>query len=765
MTAHKGRECPKCRGKRCTANNCTNPRYIYNRDLKCGCKKEEIIYKNRFTDTHCCKCKKSFCIYKLDNKYQCSTCRKGKAKQQINTNNGNQWKSTNGIDSQESVQQWNEFMEQEQNQPNTSYTQAVKQSPRNIYYSNCQNCGKTNKKSKGHMQYFEGPLCHKCNIQKENFKRYGTTGRITSCEICGLESDTQQNMERGNRQVYFCEMRCQMIYLACEKANNEEDLIEKLKDLALSKKYSSYPNCNMFGYEGSEDEWQQAKDDARYYYKNGTKKQEALRTFEENQPIVAEISQGIFPTEIREIIAKEASKPEPIISNTFELKDEYHDYEMALEEFDDILTMSNDHDPLFQITQARPITPKNDEFYKQQWGEFYTEQNEIPIMESEFDTQSIETVIQWKNTNNGEDNIQLQTNNDQLVNDLQSIGISTITVEENIPTPMIIEPIIPQTQIQVQTPELPKHEFINRKTARRASMSDIQLNSQQRQVKEIINNYDQMVLEMVNNYNDQIYQIMWNNTNTVESMNLYVNDLEKRFNNLNNKEEKFDELTNVQTTQINELEQIVEKLTQLNKERETVIKDQQQNIDILEKSINNYRIEQIYYEQWKETIDKKEDNNNFIIKGLQIKINDYEERLVNYSKMVKELQELKETINRQEAYITNLKYDEGKLKEERLTLKNNLEKLMQELQEMKNHQPIMEISQKSNEEIPIMESGEESQTNEEIPANDPIMDEKSLKGDVPIMEVYNKKPNKKSKKRKRMEIIPEIVKKIVRRKK
>src|SRR5204862_7503086 len=137
---------------------------------------------------------------------------------------------------------------------------------------------------------------------------------------------------------------------------------------------------------------------------------------------------------------------------------------------------------------------KNDEYYKQLCGEFYTEQND----------------------------------NDQLINDLQSIGISTITVEENLPTPMTIEPIIPQTQIQVQTPELPKHEFINRKTARRASISDIQLNSQQRQVKEIINNYDQMVLEMVNNYNDQIYQIMWNNTNTVESMNLYVNDLEKR---------------------------------------------------------------------------------------------------------------------------------------------------------------------------------------------------------------------------------------------
>src|ERR1043165_6115880 len=485
MTGHKPRECPKCRGKRCEANNCTNPRYIYNRDLKCGCKKEEIIYKNKFTDTHCCKCKNSFCIYKLDSRYQCSICRKGKAKQRV-TNNGNQWENTNNIDSQESIQQWNEFMKQEQNQPSTSYAQVAKQSPKDTYYPNCGNCGKSNKKSKGHIQHFEGPLCQKCYIKKENFKRYGTTGKITSCEICGLESDTQQNMERGNRQIYFCEMRCQMIYLACEKANNEIDLIEKLKDLALSKKYSSYLSCNMFGYEGSEVEWQQVTNDAKYYYQNGTKKQEALRTFKENRPIVARLTQGKLPEELREKIAKEASKPEPIISNTFELKDEYDDYEEALE-FNDILTMSNDHDPLFQITQARSITPKNDEFYEQQWGEFY-----IPTMESEFDTQSIETVIQWKNTNNGEDNnIQLQNNNNQLINDLQSIGISTITVEENSPpTPMIIEPIIPQTQIQIQTPELPKHEFIDRKVNRRASMTDIQPNAQQRQMEDIIKNYE-----------------------------------------------------------------------------------------------------------------------------------------------------------------------------------------------------------------------------------------------------------------------------------
>ena len=91
-------------------------------------------------------------------------------------------------------------------------------------------------------------------------------------------------------------------------------------------------------------------------------------------------------------------------------------------------------------------------------------------------------------------------------------------------------------------------------------------------MKDIINNYDQMVLEIVNNYNDQIYHIMWYNANTVETTNLYVNDLENRLNNLNNKEEKFDELINVQTTRINELEQIVEKLIQLNKKREIVIK-------------------------------------------------------------------------------------------------------------------------------------------------------------------------------------------------
>src|ERR1051325_7519882 len=201
------------------------------------------------------------------------------------------------------------------------------------------------------------------------------------------------------------------------------------------------------------------------------------------------------------------------------------------------------------------------------------------------------------------------------------------------------------------------------------------------------NNYNQMVSEIVNNYNDQIYHIIWYNTNTVETTNLYVNDLENRLNNLNNKEEKFDELINVQAKRINELEQIVEKLTQLNKERESVIKDQQQNINILEKSIENYRIEQVYYEQWKESMDKKENDNNFTIKGLQIKIDDYEERLTNYSKMIKEIQELKERVNRQNYYITNLETNEKKLKEEKLTL----EKSIQELQEFKNNQLIMEI--------------------------------------------------------------------------
>src|ERR1041384_3134277 len=98
-------------------------------------------------------------------------------------------------------------------------------------------------------------------------------------------------------------------------------------------------------------------------------------------------------------------------------------------------------------------------------------------------------------------------------------------------------------------------------------------------------------------------------------------------------------------------------------------------------------------------MDKKENDNNFTIKGLQIKIDDYEERLINYSKMVKELQELKERINRQNYYITNLENNEEKLKKEKLTLKNDLEKSMQELQRFKDDQQIMEIPQEPNEEI------------------------------------------------------------------
>ena len=50
--------------------------------------------------------------------------------------------------------------------------------------------GVANKKSKSHMKHFKGPLCHKCNLQKENFKQYRTTEKITSCEICELESNT-----------------------------------------------------------------------------------------------------------------------------------------------------------------------------------------------------------------------------------------------------------------------------------------------------------------------------------------------------------------------------------------------------------------------------------------------------------------------------------------------------------------------------------------------------------------------------------------------
>src|SRR4051812_47461452 len=92
------------------------------------------------------------------------------------------------------------------------------------------------------------------------------------CEICGMESDGQENIQRNNGQVYFCDMRCQMIYLACERANNEGEVTQKLENLARSKKYSSYPSCEMFEHEGSEETWEETKNEAIYYYKNGSKK-------------------------------------------------------------------------------------------------------------------------------------------------------------------------------------------------------------------------------------------------------------------------------------------------------------------------------------------------------------------------------------------------------------------------------------------------------------------------------------------------------------
>lgn len=136
--------------------------------------------------------------------------------------------------------------------------------------------------------------------------------------------------------------------------------------------------------------------------------------------------------------------------------------------------------------------------------------------------------------------------------------------------------------------------------------------------------------------------------------------------------------------------------------------------------------------------------------------------MVNYSKTIKDFQESRETINIQKTYITNLEYDKSTLEKEKLTLKNNLEKSIQELREAKINQPVMEITQESNEEIPTMESDRGSQTNdEEIPKEEESL---TLKEITPIMRVYKKEPNKKGRKRKAVEIIPRIVRKIIKRK-
>src|SRR2546429_5002560 len=234
---------------------------------------------------------------------------------------------------------------------------------------------------------------------------------------------------------------------------------------------------------------------------------------------------------------------------------------MTIEDGNDILAISDEYD-LKQYTQAISITPRDEEFYEEQWEEYYIKQTPTMELNNSTAPENIlvksceENIIEMSNDHENT-NGEVQNNNNQLMVDLQKIGVTMVTND--------IIPTIPQTQIQRQTPELPKHEFIDRKVARRASISDIQLNNQQQQVKTIVDNYDQMIMQTMIDYSNKYYQMTWTYENEREFMKQQLEERDQKIDSLTQTNSAFNEQVNAQMIRISEFNQIIEKSTQLSK--------------------------------------------------------------------------------------------------------------------------------------------------------------------------------------------------------
>src|SRR2546429_4575885 len=267
---------------------------------------------------------------------------------------------------------------------------------------------------------------------------------------------------------------------------------------------------------------------------------------------------------------------------------------MTIEDGNDILAISDEYD-LKQYTQAISITPRDEEFYEEQWEEYYIKQTPTMELNNSTAPENIliksceENMIEMSNDHENT-NGEVQNNNNQLMVDLQKIGVTVVTTS--------ITPTIPQTQIQRQTPELPKHEFADRKVARRASISDIQLNNQQQQVKTIVDNYDQMIMQIMIDYNNKYYQMVWTYENKREFIKQQLEERDQKIDSLTQTNGALNEQINAQMTQISELNQVIEKSTQLNEKKSEMGTEQQQIINEYEQLINDYQIKLNLYQQW-----------------------------------------------------------------------------------------------------------------------------------------------------------------------
>ena len=320
MPGAQGNECRKCLSIHHQSYNCDYQPYLWNKNNRCGC---NYIQPHGKVNTHCCKCKKPTAIYKLNTDYHCRECQEQMGLKPrttaYNLRNYHGSFSTDGNNAQTRVifRQITKPVENEYKFPVTYST------------GTCEYCNRSAKRTWNELTKLENGsmICSKCLSKKEDSDRYGSTTRIDTCEVCGTTSNTLSWIERGNIKYPFCELRCQVIFLAVERSKNdkrayEDDnpqiLYEKCASLAYGKPYNSYPEFM----EITTDEIQEIVDECITYIHKGSKRNKPAKTLEETREIFNEMetdTQIPLPNEIRNMIVEEAYEHDKFsITNKFD---------------------------------------------------------------------------------------------------------------------------------------------------------------------------------------------------------------------------------------------------------------------------------------------------------------------------------------------------------------------------------------------------------------------------------------------------------------
>ena len=162
-------------------------------------------------------------------------------------------------------------------------------------------------------------MCSKCVIKKENSDRYGSFSKIINCEVCRIETDQYHYIKRMPQKLFFCQIKCQAIYLAAERTKWEKDpntLFDKLRTIAYSTTYRNYP---VF-IEITDGEISDLVDETIEFIKIKEQGPQGPNNKKEAQAVLQQIENKAsisIPNEIRQQIVQEAA-PESHIVQIFE---------------------------------------------------------------------------------------------------------------------------------------------------------------------------------------------------------------------------------------------------------------------------------------------------------------------------------------------------------------------------------------------------------------------------------------------------------------